>query len=41
VSELLGKLGVSMEEIKSAPLKAAPNGFEPTSRRRAPRSRAG
>jgi len=31
VSELLGKIGVSMEEIKSAPLKAAPNGFEPTS----------
>ncbi len=31
VGELLGKLGVSMEEIKSSPLKAAPNGFEPTS----------
>jgi protease-4 len=31
VSELLGKIGVSMEEIKSSPLKAAPNGFEPTS----------
>jgi protease IV len=31
VSDLLGKLGVSMEEIKSSPLKAAPNGFEPTS----------
>jgi protease IV len=31
VSDLLGKIGVSMEEIKSSPLKAAPNGFEPTS----------
>ena len=31
VSELLGKIGVAMEEIKSSPLKAAPNGFEPTS----------
>jgi protease-4 len=31
VSELLSKIGVSMEEIKSSPLKAAPNGFEPTS----------
>jgi protease IV len=31
VGELLGKLGVTMEEIKSSPLKAAPNGFEPTS----------
>jgi protease IV len=31
VGELLGKIGVSMEEIKSSPLKAAPNGFEPTS----------
>jgi protease IV len=31
VSELLSKVGVSMEEIKSSPLKAAPNGFEPTS----------
>ncbi|HLH93899.1 MAG TPA: signal peptide peptidase SppA [Xanthobacteraceae bacterium] len=31
VSELLNKVGVSMEEIKSSPLKAAPNGFEPTS----------
>jgi protease-4 len=31
VSELLGRIGVSMEEIKSSPLKAAPNGFEPTS----------
>jgi protease-4 len=31
VGDLLGKLGVSMEEIKSSPLKAAPNGFEPTS----------
>jgi protease IV len=31
VSELLGKIGVAMEEIKSSPLKAAPNGYEPTS----------
>jgi protease-4 len=31
VADLLGKLGVSVEEIKSSPLKAAPNGFEPTS----------
>jgi len=31
VSELLTKVGVTMEEIKSSPLKAAPNGFEPTS----------
>ena len=31
VSDLLGKIGVSMEEIKSSPLKASPNGFEPTS----------
>jgi len=31
VSDLLSKLGVSVEEIKSSPLKAAPNGFEPTS----------
>jgi len=30
-SELLGKVGVKVEEVKSAPLKAAPNGFEPTS----------
>ena len=31
VSTLLGTLGVKVEEIKSSPLKAAPNGFEPTS----------
>ena len=31
VSELLKTLGVKVEEIKSSPLKAAPNGFEPTS----------
>ena len=29
--ELLKHLGVSVEEIKSSPLKAAPNGYEPTS----------
>jgi protease IV len=31
VTELLKTVGVKMEEIKSSPLKAAPNGFEPTS----------
>jgi protease IV len=31
VTDLLGKLGVKVESIKSSPLKAAPNGFEPTS----------
>jgi protease IV len=31
VSQLMGKLGVSMEVVRSAPLKAAPNSFEPTS----------
>jgi protease-4 len=31
VAELLKTIGVKMEEIKSSPLKAAPNGFEPTS----------
>jgi protease-4 len=31
VSRLLDTLGVKVEEIKSSPLKAAPNGFEPTS----------
>ncbi len=31
VSELLKTVGVKVEEIKSTPLKAAPNGFEPTS----------
>ncbi len=30
VSELLKTVGVKIEEIKSSPLKAAPNGFEPT-----------
>jgi protease-4 len=30
-TELLKTLGVQVEEIKSSPLKAAPNGFEPTS----------
>jgi protease-4 len=29
--EALQKLGIRVEEIKSSPLKAAPNGFEPTS----------
>jgi protease IV len=31
VGDLLKTLGVKVEEIKSTPLKAAPNGFEPTS----------
>jgi len=31
VSELLKTIGVKVEEIKSSPLKAAPNGYEPTS----------
>ena len=31
VSKLLDTVGVKMEEVKSSPLKAAPNGFEPTS----------
>ncbi len=31
VSGLMDKLGVKFESIKSSPLKAAPNGFEPTS----------
>ena len=31
VSKLLDTIGVSYETVKSAPLKAVPNGFEPTS----------
>lgn len=31
VSRLMDTVGVKLEEIKSSPLKAAPNGFEPTS----------
>src|SRR3989440_5558441 len=31
VTDLLKTLGVRVEEVKSSPLKAAPNGFEPTS----------
>ena len=30
-TDLLKTIGVKVEEIKSSPLKAAPNGFEPTS----------
>ena len=30
-TELLKTIGIKVEEIKSSPLKAAPNGFEPTS----------
>jgi protease-4 len=38
VSDLLKTIGVKVEEVKSSPLKAAPNGFEPRARRRARRS---
>ena len=31
VGDLMKTLGIKVEEIKSSPLKAAPNGFEPTS----------
>ena len=31
VAELLDKIGVKVEAVKSSPLKAAPSGFEPTS----------
>ncbi len=31
VSRLLDTIGVKLEEVKSSPLKAAPNGYEPTS----------
>ena len=31
VSTLLGRIGVSVEEVKSSPLKAEPSGFKPTS----------
>ncbi|BAF89715.1 peptidase S49 protein [Azorhizobium caulinodans ORS 571] len=31
VTDLLGKIGVTVEDIKSSPLKAAPNGYQPTS----------
>jgi protease IV len=31
VGDLLNKIGVKVETIKSSPLKASPNGFEPTS----------
>jgi len=31
VTDLLDRIGVKVESIKSSPLKAAPNGFEPTS----------
>jgi protease-4 len=31
VGELLKTVGVKIEEVKSSPLKAAPNGYEPTS----------
>jgi protease IV len=30
LTDLLSKVGVKVEEIKSSPLKAAPNGLEPT-----------
>jgi protease IV len=31
VGKLLDSIGVAVEDVKSSPLKAAPNGFEPTS----------
>lgn len=31
VGQLMNTIGVKLEEVKSSPLKAAPNGFEPTS----------
>ncbi len=31
VADLLGKIGVKVESVKSTPLKAAPDGYEPTS----------
>src|SRR5919198_4807808 len=31
VTDLMKTIGIKVEEIKSSPLKAAPNGFEPTS----------
>lgn len=31
VGQLMNNIGVKLEEVKSSPLKAAPNGFEPTS----------
>ena len=31
VGDLLKTIGVKVEEVKSSPLKAAPNGYEPTS----------
>ena len=31
MARLLDTVGVKMEEVKSSPLKAAPNGYEPTS----------
>jgi protease IV len=31
VTDLLDKIGVKVESVKSSPLKAAPNGYEPTS----------
>ncbi len=31
VAELLKRVGVAVEEVKSTPLKASPNGYEPTS----------
>lgn len=31
VTDLLGKIGVTVEDIKSSPLKAVPNGYQPTS----------
>src|SRR5207342_299470 len=33
-TEVLKTIGIKVEEVKSSPLKAAPNGFEPTSEER-------
>ena len=30
-TDVLKTIGIKVEEVKSSPLKAAPNGFEPTS----------
>ena len=40
VGQLMNTIGVKLEEVKSSPLKASPNGFEPTSPRGAGRAAA-
>ena len=39
LTELLKTVGIKVEEVKSSPLKAAPNGFEPTSPAKRARAR--